>query len=321
MVKSWEERYSQLYRPKTENTKKEPTSAPTEESTLTAFNEYVKTLDPKIKFNKRRLFEIYKEHGENAFDIYLRQNTSSRPATSHKTLSITEAEPTPKTEQPEPEHTPPADKPETPVTEKPEGKQEDKAENNWVDAYEQSFSGWVKNNTFKQDGTPKRTMTAVKTEDTLDIDLAPATPSPRRADKGASYHFENGETEDKIEVTVTNKNNEKPLNYDYVYALVKTAKANGVDTIEFKDIKTVEFANMLMVASVQFGMKMQNQPEYMIDDSAAYIPAKLKEKIAKYNADKKPLPGKAPRNEDEAPSVQPRPKRKFTPRPQSRELD
>lgn len=328
MAKSWEERYAQLYRPKPKATTQENPPSPAEDNVLAAFNEYIKTLDGKIKFNKRRLFEIYKEHGENAFDIYLKEKTSSRPDKPHKTLSITEAEPAEETgrqNQEEP-NTPPADITDTtPHEDKAQDKNE--PENTWLEGYEQSFSGWVEKNTFKQDGTPKRTMTAVKTEDTLDIDLTPVNPSPRRADQGASYHFENGDTDDKIEVTVTNKNAEKPLNYDYVYALVKSAKENGVDTIEFKDIKTVEFANMLMVASVQFGMQMQNQPEYMIDDSAAYIPAKLKEKIAKYNTGRKPLPGKEDTPEkdaeqnDKTTASRPRPKRNFTPRAQSRELD
>ncbi len=285
MTKSWEERYGNRYQKKSPAPAETPTTTE-DTSVLEKFNDYLKTLPRELKVNKKDLFELYKTHGAQALEVYMQERTAA-PKPQRKTLNIIEVEPQPaqpqreQTDRPQQTDTPTPARDTEPTTPAPD---------NWVDGYEKSFRNWVKNNTFKRDGTPKRAIETTKTANTLDVDLTPNNSSPHRPDKGVSYHFEDGDNDETINVTVTNKNPDKALNYDYVYALVKSAKENGVDTIEFKDVKTPEFANMLMVASLQFDMQMQNQPEFMIDDTATYIPPKLQSKISRYNADKKPLP-------------------------------
>ena len=256
-----------------------------EDSFLVRFNQYLKDLPKGTKItNKELLLNLFKEHGERALEEYLKQQISSSP----KRMVITDNAP----EQSEtPENTNKETKKETTDNKKKE-KIASIPNSNWIDSYEKSFTKWVANNTFKKDGkptkTPKRTIQTTKNETSLDIEITPINPSPTRPDQGVKYHIEKGEQKEDIAVTVTNKNPKKPLNYDYVYALVKSAKENGIEEIEFKDIKTPEFANMLMVASLQFKMKMINAPEYQIDTNAKYIPAKLRETINLYNEDKKP---------------------------------
>lgn len=285
MTKSWEERYGNRYQKKSPAPAETPT-ATEDTSVLEKFNDYLKTLPRELKVNKKDLFELYKTHGAQALEVYMQERTAA-PKPQRKTLNVIEVEPQPA--QPQHEQTDRPQQADNPAPAR-DAEPNPPAADNWVEGYEKSFRNWVKNNTFKRDGTPKRTIETTKTANTLDVDLTPNNPSPHRADKGATYHFEDSDNDETINVTVTNKNPDKALNYDYVYALVKSAKENGVDTIEFKDVKTPEFANMLMVASLQFDMQMQNQPEFMIDDTAAYIPPKLQNKISRYNADKKPLP-------------------------------
>lgn len=263
------------------------TPAPqTEEDTLLGqFNEYCKKIAdtyPNVRFNKKKLLALFKDHGENAVEVYLNgsQKTQSTPARP-KTLSITEAQSEAPQTQPQTQKQP---------EETPQPPQSEDKKKTWVNGFEKSLNKWTQKNTFKNTDKPKRQITTTKTETSLNAEILPATPSPKRPDQGVEYHFESAEEDEKINVTVTNKNPQKPLNYDYVYALVKTAKENGIETIEFTDIKTKEFANMLMVASLQFGLKMSNQPEHQIDENAPYIPKSLKETIQSYNEGKEPFP-------------------------------
>jgi len=255
---------------------------------MESFYQFLKSLNVEIS-NKELLRDLFKEYGENAYEEYKKRQENQQQAKTPRKLSITLLSDSNDTDDKENTENKEDNKPK-------EQKNENKTDNidtkpsNWSDGYEKSFTKWVKNNTFKKDGKPKRTIQSSKSENTLDIDITPVNPSPTRSDQGVHYHIEKGENTDDIAVTVTNKNPKKTLNYDYVYALVKSAKENGIDEIEFKDIKDPKFADMLVVASLQFDMTMTGAPEYQIDGNARYIPEKLKEKISKYNEDKQPRP-------------------------------
>lgn len=287
MTKTQLEKYQSRYAGIKKSTPTNAEETSQEQSFMQQFNQYLKNLPDNVKIsNKELLRDLFREYGENAYEEYKKRQENQQQDKTPRKLSVTFLSDSNVTD----------DKENKEDNKPKEQKNENKTDNtdtkptNWLDGYEKSFTKWVKNNTFKKDGKPKRTIQSNKSENTLDIDITPVNPSPTRPDQGVKYHIEKGENTDDVAVTVTNKNPKKTLNYDYVYALVKSAKENGIDEIEFKDIKDSKFADMLVVASLQFDMKMTNAPEYQVDETARYIPEKLKEKISKYNKDKQPRP-------------------------------
>jgi len=298
MPESQIEKFNKKYPRKNANTTTHNNTPKVSPSTnlLEEFYQYYKTLQsttPNIKYNTKRLLELFKTHKDNAHKIYLEEITSNSPNTPTKTSkkwSIIEDISNSQTDNNTNQNTETTQDETTPDTNN-QPSSHNNTPDTWINNYEQSLSTWVKKNTFKKTGEPKRTIKTTKDKNSLDVDIEPTQITPHRNDKGVSYHFENSHSnEEAIEITVTNKNTEKPLNYDYIYALAKTAKENGIEIIEFKDIKTPEFANMLMVASLQFGLNMENQPSYQIDENAPYIPNHLKDKIKEYNNGKDEYP-------------------------------
>ena len=120
----------------------------------------------------------------------------------------------------------------------------------------------------------------------VEIEVRPLSPIARkRGDAGAVYMVKKAPQPDKIDVTVKNPEAGKPLSYDYFYALVKAARDNGTDTIEFNNIRTPEFRDKLLAAALQFKMKLKNPPG-VINLAAEHlqsIPPGCRQYLTKHN--------------------------------------
>ena len=132
--------------------------------------------------------------------------------------------------------------------------------------YKQSLEKWCQTTTDKKTGKEKRKIkatqkTIVNSEEETQIEIIPLSPiATKRGDKGAIYKIKKGPRPNQTEVTLGSLEPGKPLNYDYFYALVKAARDSGADTIEFNNIKTLEFRDKLLAAALQFKMKLKNPP-------------------------------------------------------------
>lgn len=73
--------------------------------------------------------------------------------------------------------------------------------------------------------------------------------------------------------------------YDYFYQIVRDAKLNGIEIIEFKDIKTPQFRDKLLAAALQHGLMLKGAPE-KIDFNAPHIqklPPEARKELLLYN--------------------------------------
>lgn len=167
------------------------------------------------------------------------------------------------------EDTPPAPAKETAPEKKEKPEASDHSEEpSWIKGYPASLKKWCETAVDKKTGEPKREIKEVRVQTdenrepaSVEIEVRPLSPIARkRGDAGAVYMVKKAPQPDKIDVTVKNPEAGKPLSYDYFYALVKAARDNGADTIEFNNIRTPEFRDKLLAAALQFKMKLKNPP-------------------------------------------------------------
>ena len=167
------------------------------------------------------------------------------------------------------EDTPPAPAKETAPEKKEKPEASDHSEEpSWIKGYPASLKKWCETAVDKKTGEPKREIKEVRVQTdenqepaSVEIEVRPLSPIARkRGDAGAVYTVKKAPQPDKIDVTVKNPEAGKPLSYDYFYALVKAARDNGADTIEFNNIRTPEFRDKLLAAALQFKMKLKNPP-------------------------------------------------------------
>lgn len=182
----------------------------------------------------------------------------------------------------------------TPETQpqKKEKKPEKNQSASWEQGYVKSLTRWCETNTDKKTNKPKREIAETKVEENKTaVTVKPISPiAKKRGDKGAIYQFsQHPHKKDTVEVTLGSPDN-SPLNYDYFYALIKAGIENGVEVIEFKDIKTPEFRDKLLAAALQFKQKhknlqLKNAPG-VIDLNAEHLkfmPPQARENLKKYN--------------------------------------
>jgi len=158
----------------------------------------------------------------------------------------------------------------SPTTEKENtNKPEDKIKDpDWAESYPAALQKWCGSNVDKKTGQPKREIKEIRTNrnengqfENIEIEIKPLSPIARkRGDNGAVYTVKKSPQPDKVNVTLRSAKPGEALNYDYFYALVKAAHDNGADTIEFNNIRTPEFRDKLLVAALQFKMKLKNPP-------------------------------------------------------------
>lgn len=177
-------------------------------------------------------------------------------------------------------------------SQKKEKKPEEPQPAAWEQGYVNSLARWCKTSVDKKTNKPKREIAETKVvENKTAVTVKPISPiAKKRGDKGAVYQFsQHPHKKDTVEVTLGSPDN-SPLNYDYFYALIKAGIENGVEVIEFKDIKTPEFRDKLLAAALQFKQKhknlqLKNAPG-AIDLNAEHLkfmPPKARENLKTYN--------------------------------------
>lgn len=163
----------------------------------------------------------------------------------------------------------------------------------WVKGYPESLKKYCQTSVDKKTGQPRREIKEVRVEKDdhnqpikVEVEVKPLSPIARkRGDVGATYTIQKNANPEKLDITVKSAEPGKPLNYDYFYALVKAARDNGADTIEFNNIRTPEFRDKLLAAALQFKMKLKNPPG-AIDMSAQHldtIPPGCRQYLEKHN--------------------------------------
>lgn len=209
-----------------------------------------------------------------------KENTAAKPA-KPRTLAITEAVPQPnaKKKEPKEDKNKKAPQPEKQNTE------------TWEQNYINSLTRWCETTLDKKTNQPKREVTETKVEENkTTVTIKPVSPiAKKRGDKGAVYEFTTDPKKETVNVTLGSPDN-RPLNYDYFYALVKTAVENGIEVIEFKNITTPEFRDKLLAAALQFkqkhkNLKLKNAPGAINLDAEhlKFMPPKARENLATYN--------------------------------------
>lgn len=163
----------------------------------------------------------------------------------------------------------------------------------WVKGYPESLKKYCQTSVDKKTGQPRREIKEVRVEKDqnnqpikVEVEVKPLSPIARkRGDVGATYTIQKNTNPEKLDITVKSSEPGKPLNYDYFYALVKAARDNGADTIEFNNIRTPEFRDKLLAAALQFKMKLKNPPG-AIDLAAQHldsIPPGCRQYLEKHN--------------------------------------
>ena len=151
---------------------------------------------------------------------------------------------------------------------------------NWRKTYPQALDNWCKKRISKVTHQPQREIKEQKPlinqknqKYGIEITVGPISPiDKKRGDEGVIYSLKETPEKDKLDMTLTGKNPNKVPDYDYFYALVEAASKNGIDTIEFKNIKSPEFQYKLLAAAKNFKMKLINPPAPQnIDLKAEYI--------------------------------------------------
>ncbi len=175
---------------------------------------------------------------------------------------------------------------------KKEKKAEEAQPTTWEQGYVKSLTRWCETNIDKKTNKPKREIAETKIEENQTaVTVKPISPiAKKRGDKGAVYQFsQHPNRKDTVEVTLGSPD-DRPLNYDYFYALIKAGVENGVEVIEFKDIKTPEFRDKLLAAALQFKQKhknlqLKNAPGVINLDAEhlKFMPPQARENLKKYN--------------------------------------
>ena len=135
--------------------------------------------------------------------------------------------------------------------------------------YYTPLENWVEND-LDENSLPKREIECNEiSENELDIKITPSKAQEEKETLNADI----------------GPINETPLNYEYFYQLLKTAKRNGIETISFDDIKTKEFATGLLAAALTLNLELENAPKG-IDITTQYaksLPKKVQNKLRSYN--------------------------------------
>lgn len=150
--------------------------------------------------------------------------------------------------------------------------------------YYTPLENWVEND-LDENSLPKREIECNEiSENELDIKITPSKAQEEQGDSGAHINIKKNEEKETLNADI-GPINETPLNYEYFYQLLKTAKRNGIETISFDDIKTKEFATGLLAAALTLNLELENAPKG-IDITTQYaksLPKKVQNKLRSYN--------------------------------------
>lgn len=180
------------------------------------------------------------------------------------------------------------DKKDTPLTLVLEEKTEEKTpikkkepfkEGSWQENYITSITKYSDLDIDKKTNEKRRTCKGVIEDKKLNVDLTPTPEFTKRREQAARYEFEEGETPDKIAVSV------QAHQFKDFAILFKAAKENGVKLIEFNKTQSDEFRHLALAAALILGLEVKNAPG-MVDMSAEYLtrmPPKAREALEKHN--------------------------------------
>lgn len=158
----------------------------------------------------------------------------------------------------------------------------DEAEVSWAESWIKPLQNWCDEEKGR-DGMPKRTLKSeIKSPAEIIVNISPSPELQREKpeDTGTSYVISKDENSGNVNVGMPSQSE-----YDYFYQIVRDAKLNGIEIIEFKDIKTPQFRDKLLAAALQHGLMLKGAPE-KIDFNAPHIqklPPEARKELLLYN--------------------------------------
>lgn len=164
-------------------------------------------------------------------------------------------------------------------TKAPEKEKTPSKKGSWQESYLTSITKYSDLDIDKKTNEKRRTCKGVVEDKKLNIDLTPTPEFAKGKEQAARYEFEEGETPNKVAVTV------QAHQFKDFAILFKAAKENGVSVIEFNKTQTDEFRHLALAAALTLGMEVKNAPG-MVDMSAEYLtrmPPKAREALEKHN--------------------------------------
>lgn len=158
-------------------------------------------------------------------------------------------------------------------------KKEATKKGSWQEDYLTSITKYSDLDIDKKTNEKRRTCSGVIEDKKLNVDLTPTPEFAKRREQSARYEFAEGETPNKIAVSV------QANQFKDFAILFKAAKENGVKFIEFNKTQTDEFRHLALAAALTLGLEVKNAPG-MVDMSAEYLtrmPPKAREALEKHN--------------------------------------